>query len=64
MRSTPANPGTVDEKSIIGRRVTVQAGAQIINSEVRGPSIIGENAASSTLYLGPIYRRSIYSRRA
>jgi glucose-1-phosphate thymidylyltransferase len=56
---TPANHGTVDEKSTIGRRVTIQAGAQIINSEVRGPSVIGENTRIVNSYIGPY--TSIYS---
>ncbi|HID51661.1 MAG TPA: glucose-1-phosphate thymidylyltransferase, partial [Anaerolineae bacterium] len=36
--------GYVDRESEVGRRVTIQRGAEIINSVVRGPSIIGENA--------------------
>ena len=39
--------------SQIDRRVTVQAGAQIINSIVRGPTIIGENAIIRDSYIGP-----------
>jgi glucose-1-phosphate thymidylyltransferase len=49
----PANDGTVDATSTLGRRVTVQKGAQIVNSEVRGPSIIGENARIVNSYIGP-----------
>ena len=49
----PAMLGSVDEASTIGRRVTVQAGAQIINSQVRGPSIIGENTRIENSYIGP-----------
>jgi glucose-1-phosphate thymidylyltransferase len=41
------------EDSQIDRRVTVQAGAQIINSIVRGPTIIGENAVIRDSYIGP-----------
>ncbi len=41
------------ENSQIDRRVTVQAGAQIINSTVRGPTIIGENAIIRDSYIGP-----------
>jgi len=49
----PAMLGSVDDASTIGRRVTVQAGAQIINSQVRGPSIIGENSRIVNSYIGP-----------
>lgn len=41
------------EDSQIDRRVTVQAGAQIINSIVRGPTIIGENTIIRDSYIGP-----------
>jgi glucose-1-phosphate thymidylyltransferase len=41
------------EQSQIDRRVTVQAGAQIINSIVRGPTIIGEHAVIRDSYIGP-----------
>jgi glucose-1-phosphate thymidylyltransferase len=45
--------GYVDRDSQVGRRVTVQRGAEIINSVVRGPSIIGENARIINSYVGP-----------
>ncbi len=45
--------GYVDRDSQVGRRVTVQRGAEIINSVVRGPSIIGENARIVNSYIGP-----------
>lgn len=45
--------GQVDAASTLGRRVSVQAGAQIINSTVRGPSIIGENTRIENAYIGP-----------
>ncbi len=45
--------GYVDRASQVGRRVTVQRGAEIINSVVRGPSIIGENARIVNSYIGP-----------
>lgn len=45
--------GYVDRDSQVGRRVTVQRGAEIINSVVRGPSIIGENARIINSYIGP-----------
>lgn len=49
----PSQQGSVDEASTVGRRVTVQAGAQIINSQVRGPSIIGANTRIVNSYIGP-----------
>jgi glucose-1-phosphate thymidylyltransferase len=50
--------GYVDRDSQVGRRVTVQKGAEIINSVVRGPSIIGENTRIINSYIGPF--TSIY----
>jgi len=47
-------PGvSVDAESTVGRRVTLQPGAQIINSQVRGPTIIGENTRIINSYVGP-----------
>lgn len=45
--------GYVDRDSNIGRRVTIQRGAEVINSVVRGPAIIGENARVINSYIGP-----------
>ncbi|KAA3665486.1 MAG: glucose-1-phosphate thymidylyltransferase [Chloroflexi bacterium] len=45
--------GYVDRDSQIGRRVTIQQGAEIINSVVRGPAIIGENTRIVNSYIGP-----------
>ncbi len=45
--------GYVDRDSEVGRRVTIQRGAEIINSVVRGPAIIGENARIINSYIGP-----------
>ncbi len=45
--------GYVDRESQVGRRVTVERGAEIINSVVRGPAIIGENARIVNSYIGP-----------
>jgi glucose-1-phosphate thymidylyltransferase len=50
--------GYVDRDSQVGRRVTVERGAEIINSVVRGPSIIGENTRIVNSYVGPF--TSIY----
>lgn len=45
--------GYVDRDSQIGRRVRVERGAEIINSVVRGPAIIGEDARIINSYIGP-----------
>ncbi|MCB9433894.1 MAG: glucose-1-phosphate thymidylyltransferase [Ardenticatenaceae bacterium] len=45
--------GYVDRDSQMGRRVAVQRGAEIINSVVRGPAIIGENSRIINSYIGP-----------
>lgn len=50
--------GYVDRDSQVGRRVRIQRGAEIINSVVRGPAIIGENARIINSYVGPF--TSIY----
>jgi len=50
--------GYVDRDSQVGRRVTVERGAEIINSVVRGPAIIGENTRIVNSYIGPF--TSIY----
>lgn len=50
---TPCIEGYVDRESVVDRRVTVQRGAEIINSTVRGPAIIGENARIVNSYIGP-----------
>lgn len=41
------------ENSDVDRRVTIEAGARIINSVVRGPSIIGEQTVIENSYVGP-----------
>jgi glucose-1-phosphate thymidylyltransferase len=55
---TPRVDGTIDETSKVDSRVTVEPGAQIINSVVRGPTIIGENTRIVNSYVGPF--TSIY----
>lgn len=45
--------GYADRDSQVGRRVTVEQGAEIINSVVRGPTIIGENTRIVNSYVGP-----------
>jgi glucose-1-phosphate thymidylyltransferase len=45
--------GTVDADSEVDSRVTIQARAEIINSTIRGPAIIGENTRIINSYIGP-----------
>lgn len=52
------SPDAIIENSQIDRRVTVEAGARIINSVVRGPTIIGENTVIENSFVGPF--TSIY----
>ena len=49
----PCIEGYVDRDSKVDHRVTIQRGAEIINSTVRGPSIIGENSRIVNSYVGP-----------
>lgn len=53
-----AEDAAIDDKSTVDSRVTLQKGAKIINSVVRGPTIIGENAVIENSYIGPF--TSIY----
>jgi glucose-1-phosphate thymidylyltransferase len=57
---TPAwdDTAAVDAASTVDSRVTLQAGAQIINSVVRGPAIIGERTVIENSFIGPF--SSIY----
>ncbi|MCL5774242.1 MAG: glucose-1-phosphate thymidylyltransferase [Firmicutes bacterium] len=45
--------GKVDEKSKIFGRVRIEKGAEIINSNIRGPAVIGENTKIIDSYIGP-----------
>ncbi len=45
--------GEVDENSTVDHRVTIEEGAQIINSVIRGPAIIGANTRIVNSYIGP-----------
>jgi glucose-1-phosphate thymidylyltransferase len=54
----PHIDGTVDAESKIDPRVTIEAGAVIENSVVRGPTIIGEGTVIRDSYIGPF--TSIY----
>jgi glucose-1-phosphate thymidylyltransferase len=49
----PEIRGKVDAASDVDMRVTVEEGAEIVNSVVRGPAIIGRNARIVNSYVGP-----------
>jgi glucose-1-phosphate thymidylyltransferase len=55
---TPKIEGFVDRDSRVDERVTIESGAEIVNSVVRGPTIIGENTRIVNSYVGPF--TSIY----
>jgi glucose-1-phosphate thymidylyltransferase len=48
-----ADDADIDEQSTVDGRVTLQKGAKIINSVIRGPTIIGENTVITNSYIGP-----------
>jgi glucose-1-phosphate thymidylyltransferase len=54
----PRLEGHVDTDSRIEGKVTIEKGAEIINSRVRGPAIIGESTRVVNSYIGPF--TSIY----
>jgi glucose-1-phosphate thymidylyltransferase len=49
----PQVDGYVDRDSEVDSRVTIEKGAEIINSVIRGPSIIGERTRVVNSYVGP-----------
>ncbi len=55
---TPTIEGYIDQDSEVDSRVTVEPGAEIINSVVRGPAIIGKETRIVNAYVGPF--TSIY----
>ena len=55
---TPQVEGYVARDSEVDGRVTIQKGAEIINSVIRGPTIIGERSRIVNSYVGPF--TSIY----
>jgi len=54
----PAVHGSVDDRSQIEGRVVIEAGAEVVNSTIRGPAIIGERTQIVDSYVGPF--TSIY----
>ncbi|MCB0210993.1 MAG: glucose-1-phosphate thymidylyltransferase, partial [Anaerolineae bacterium] len=55
---TPTIGGYVDRDSEVDSRVTIEQGAEVINSVVRGPAIIGRDTRLINAYVGPF--TSIY----
>jgi len=55
---TPTIQGYIDRDSEVDSRVTIERGAEIINSVIRGPAIIGEDTRIVNAYVGPF--TSIY----
>lgn len=53
-----ADSAEIDARSQVDSRVTLQAGARIVNSVLRGPTIIGKGACIENSYVGPF--TSIY----
>jgi glucose-1-phosphate thymidylyltransferase len=49
----PHNEGSVDGESQIIGRVTLEKGARIVHSTVRGPAIIGERTVVENSFVGP-----------
>lgn len=45
--------GKVDDKSKLIGRVFIEEGAEVINSVIRGPAIIGKNTIVENSYIGP-----------
>ncbi len=58
IRPAIAESARIDERSRVDPRVTVQPGAQILNSVIRGPTVIGKNTTIENSYIGPF--TSIY----
>ena len=55
---THAVEGFVDRDSQLSGKVTVERGAEVINSVIRGPAIVGEHTRIVNSYIGPF--TSIY----
>jgi glucose-1-phosphate thymidylyltransferase len=49
----PRTDGVVDADSKVNGKVVIEKGAEIINSTVRGPAIIGERTKVVNAYIGP-----------
>jgi glucose-1-phosphate thymidylyltransferase len=49
----PVIRGEVDQSSDIAGKVFIEEGARILNSEIRGPAIIGRGTVIKNSYVGP-----------
>ena len=49
----PRMDGTMDAASQVDGRVVIEAGAELVNSTVRGPAIIGAGTRLTNSYVGP-----------
>jgi glucose-1-phosphate thymidylyltransferase len=49
----PSIRGSVDGKSAVEGRVVIEEGAEVVNSRILGPAIIGERARITNSYVGP-----------
>lgn len=49
----PYQEGSADAQSLLAGKVTLEKGAQVINSHIRGPVIIGKNTVIKNSYIGP-----------
>jgi len=54
----PKIEGYIDRDSEVDARVSIEKGAEVINSVIRGPAIIGQNTRIVNAYVGPF--TSIY----
>lgn len=52
-KESPTVLGSVDESSTITSTVQIEEGAQIINSTIRGPAVIGRGTLVENAYVGP-----------
>ena len=60
----PRLDGKVDEASRIEGRVVIERGAEIVNSTVRGPAIIGAGARVVDSYIGPFTAHRVPTARS
>ncbi len=49
----PNVAGKIDETSQVDGKVVIEKGAELVNSHVRGPAIVGENTRLLDTYVGP-----------